>query len=93
MTAVIDKKLKAEKKDGRAAIKNKNNADNKYTKELEARVTLKTVADESTRLSVIIDMMVKGRQEIQKQRLYKSRLNNIEFAIKYEGNRINGIKE
>ena len=30
---------------------------------------------------------------MQKQRLYKSRLNNLYFSIKYEGERITEIKE
>ena len=93
MSVVVDKKVNRDKKDGRASILKEKMEDSVHTQELEARGTPKAIEAEDVRFQTITDIMVKGRQEMQKQKLFKLSVNRIEFELRYAGERIGEIKE
>ena len=93
MATVVDKGLKRNPKDGRAAVRKEKKEDKDVTQVLEARGTPKAIEAEGMRFKTITDIMVKGRQELNKQKLFKLSLNKIEFELRYAGERIGEIKE
>ena len=66
IAAVNDKKVKMDNNDDQAAMKKEFNDDTNYIRELEARGTTTSLAEETKNFASITDIMVKGRQEMQK---------------------------
>ena len=93
MATVIDKDVKAKKEDGRAEVKKEKLKNELLTQSLEARGTPRVIEAEGIRFKTITDIMVKGRQELNKQKLFKLSINKIEFELRYAGERIGEIKE
>ena len=90
---VVDKVPKVEKVDGRAAVKKEQKKEKLHIKELEKRGMNSYQAEEASRFESLKDIMVKGRKEMSKQRLYKCRINKIEFQLRFAAARIKEIKE
>ena len=71
-----------------------------YLKDMEVRgssASIKAEADlkvaEQANMSNMKNIMVNGRKELQKQRLYKCKRNSIEFEIKFTTDRISDIRD
>ena len=93
MAAVVETDLKGKKENGRNAVKKAEKEEKAYIKDLEVRGTAKFAEEEAGRYTALASIMVKGRKEIQKQRLFKCRINKIEFELRFAASRINEIRE
>ena len=92
MLTVVDKSVKIDKKDGRAAVKEDDKNEKQFIKGLEVRgKSVQKKANEEAREG-ITSIIVKGRKEQEKQRLYLCRLNSIQFEMKYSENKISELR-
>ena len=80
-----DIKVKAE----RGAKKEDKIEEKSYMQELDKR----GVNKETAQLNKLADLMVKGRVEMRKQRLYQCRIDRIEFQMRYYSTRIKEIND
>ena len=62
--------MKDKKENGRNAVKKTEKEEKAYIKELEVRGTETFAEDEARNYSSLTDIMVKGKKEMQKQRLF-----------------------
>ena len=90
---IVEKETKGKKDNSRAAVMKELKEEKFYLKELEKRGTNSYKAEEESRFDALKDIMVKGREEMSKQRLYKCRINKIEFQLRFAAARIKEIKE
>ena len=93
MAAVVDTGSKPLKENGRNAVKKAEEKEKAYVKELEVRGKGKFADVEAGRLNTLTNIMVKGRKEMSKLRLFKIRVNKIEFELKFTASRIKEILE
>ena len=92
VSTIVDKDEKVKMKDGRAFAL-KSDASEKAHAKLEVRGVDRLNQDENDKFKIMIDIMVKGREEISQQRLYKCCWSKIEFKLRYAESRIKEIKE
>ena len=92
MAAVVDTSVKNKRCNGREAVKKAEKEEKAYLKEMEVCGTDKFSQDEASMYSNLTELMMKGRKEIQKQRLFKCRVNKIKFELKFATSRINEIR-
>ena len=93
ISTITESKPKREKKNGRRAVKEEELKKNDYLRELEFRGTSASSRAEQQRMDRLISLMVNGRKELSKTRVYKCRISNIEFQLKFTTSRIKEIKE
>ena len=62
-----------------------------YMAELDNRGMNQSQKDENNKIKEITEIMMKGRKEMAKQRLYKCRIDKIEFEMRNYSSRINEI--
>ena len=86
MLNVVEKPVKIDKKDGRAAVKEDDKKEKKFMKGLEVRgKSVEKKADEEA-LEGITSIIAKRRKEQEKQRQYLCHLNSVQFEMKYSSN-------
>uniref|UniRef100_A0A7S2RP34 Uncharacterized protein n=1 Tax=Eucampia antarctica TaxID=49252 RepID=A0A7S2RP34_9STRA len=66
---------------------------NEKVKELEFRGTPEGIKMRDNEMEGIQYLILKGREEIQKQKLFKCKNDNLQFEMKYAANRVNEIWE
>ena len=93
ISTITESKPKREKKNGRRAVKEEELKKNDYLRELEFRGTSASSRAEQQRMDRLISLMVNGCKELSKTRVYKCRISNIEFQLKFTTSRIKEIKE
>ena len=79
-----DSTVKVKEEGGRKARR-----ENKLVEKMNER----GVDKQNQNICKLTEMMMKGRKEMQKQRLFKCRIENIEFEIRYYGTRIKEIRD
>ena len=89
IASVIDKETNIASDMSRSSVKEKDADDKKYVRDLENRGSSST-QDEVTNLS---NIMIKGRKEMQKQKLFRCRISKVEFRMKFAASRVNEIRE
>ena len=80
MACVVDTKSKPNNEDGRAACKKEEKIEKECRKELEVRGSDRSTQDEIRCFNTLTNIMVKGRHEMQKQRLLNAEW--IRFCLK-----------
>ena len=93
MATVVDTTSKAKRADGRAAIKSAEKKEKEHMKELEARGSPASIVAEDERMGKLTSLMISGREEMSKMRLFKCRQTNVEFKLKFIQSRIKEIKD
>ena len=91
--AIESPKRSADRSGGRIAKREKKEADKKYTNALEYRGTPKEVSDNNQQMNEIKTIIIDGRKESEKQKLFKCRTNKIEFDMRYCTERVKEIRE
>lgn len=67
--------------------------DNKLVEKMNERGIDAVSQNENEKISALTDIIIKGRKEMQKQRLFKCRIDKIEFEMRYYGTRIKEIRD
>ena len=94
ITVVTGTKSKTKKEDGRNAVKKKAEAKNKeHMKSLEVKGKSEVDKEEGEMFNKLTDIMVNGREEMKKLRLYKICVNKLEFELRFVTARIKEIRE
>ena len=83
---VVDKKSSISKEESRTACKLNASEEKAHIRNLERR-------GEDQDIKKLSNLMINGRKERQKQRLFKTRISNIEFQLNFNKNRIDEIRE
>ena len=93
INAIENPKRNADKSGGRTAKRVKKEANKKYTNALEYRGTPKEISDNNQQMNEIKSIIIEGRKESEKQKLFKCRTNKIEFDMRYCTDRVKEIRE
>ena len=93
MATVVDTTPKSKKENGRRAVKSEVTKDKKYLLELESRGTPASIVAENERMSKLTTLMISGKQEMTKMRLFKCRQSSVEFKLKFVQSRIKELKD
>ena len=84
---------KKKKEDSRNATREVKVEEKKYLKDLDVRGENASDKDRNAQLNDIGEIMKRGRKEMAKQRLYKCRIDKVEFEMRYQTSRIKEIKD
>ena len=77
----------------RLAKRGKKEDDKKYIDALEYRGLPKAISEDNQQMDDIKNIILAGRKESEKQKLFKCRTNKIEFDMKYCADRVKEIRE
>ena len=91
INTVVKPGAKVKIKQGRKTQREVKKEEKSYMIELDNRGTNQSNKDENDTIMEITEIMMKGCKEMSKQRLYKCRIDKIEFEMRYYSSRIKEI--
>ena len=83
---------KVKKENARSAIREKNSIEKQYVKDLDRRGDSRLNKEANGQLGELGSILMKGRKEMAKQRLFKCHIDKIAFQMKYQTSRIKEIQ-
>ena len=98
---IVDTGVKVKKENGRGVIREKKAIEKQHVKDYESwgvsrdvsRGVSRGIKENNDQLGELGNILMKGRKEMAKQRLFKCRINKIEFQLKYQTSRIKEIQD
>ena len=93
MATVVDTLSKSKKENGCSAVKAEETKDKIYLQELESRGTPALIVAENERMGKLTTLMISGKREMTKMRLFKCRQSSVEFKLKFVQSRIKELKD
>ena len=81
--AIVDTGVKIKKENGRKVNRDMKNNEKQYIKDLDNCGDNKSNKKENDKWGGLGIILIKGRREISKQRLFKCRIDKIEFEMRY----------
>ena len=90
---IVDTDVKVKKENSRSEIRGMKLNDKQYVKDLDRRGDSRLNKEANDNLGELGSILIKGRKEMEKQRLFKCRIYKIEFEMRYQTSKIKEIQD